>query len=133
MKIKEEKKRKEMSRNMTDSDQKAMDPGSTRRKSISMGIRAELKKSMQNKEHSEIIRRQEQSYNGYEGDHYQEHHQCAQRREIYDFTGSLKDELSVSAIGTVDNETFLQTVFVDFHLSDVFIFQQMPFTCYFSL
>lgn len=117
-----EKKEKEMSGNLTDSDRKTMDLVSARRQSISAGMLTELDKALQDKKQSEITGQRQQYYSGHDGNHNQEHHQGAQHQQIYDFTGSLKDELSVAAIGMGNNETVHPALFVIFHLSSIFIF-----------
>uniref|UniRef100_A0A1I7W139 Uncharacterized protein n=1 Tax=Loa loa TaxID=7209 RepID=A0A1I7W139_LOALO len=101
----QQKKEKEIGINVMDSDRKAVNSIAAPRKSICAGILTKLNKPFQNEEPSGITREQHQCYNGHDEDHNQKHHQ-----QIYDFTGSLKDELSVPAFGTGTNETVLQAV-----------------------
>ncbi|VBB25686.1 unnamed protein product [Acanthocheilonema viteae] len=111
MKKNEKKKEKEMSGSVMDFDQKEMNEGtkSTRRKSISAVTVTEVDKTLPNEKPSEIIEQRKQNCSGHDRDRDQKH-QDLQHQEIYDFTGSLKDELSVAAIGTDGNETFHQAV-----------------------
>uniref|UniRef100_A0A1I8ES21 Ras family protein n=2 Tax=Wuchereria bancrofti TaxID=6293 RepID=A0A1I8ES21_WUCBA len=106
----QKKKTKEMSRNIMDSDQKAMGSTTASGKSISAGILMELDKAFQNKDLSGITEQQYQYYNRRCEDQKQQGHQRLQHQRINDFTGSLEDELSAAVIGTGDSETILQAV-----------------------
>ncbi|VIO86960.1 Uncharacterized protein BM_BM1670 [Brugia malayi] len=103
-------KTKEMSRNMMDSDQKAVDSTTAPGKSISTGILMGLDKAFQNKDLSGITEQQYQYYNRRCEEQKQQRHQHLQHRRINDFTGSLEDELSAAVIGIGDSETILQAI-----------------------
>uniref|UniRef100_A0A0R3RR86 Uncharacterized protein n=1 Tax=Elaeophora elaphi TaxID=1147741 RepID=A0A0R3RR86_9BILA len=124
-KSEEERGKEEINGNVRDSDRKATDSASTRRKSFSVGIVTGLNKALENNQSYGITQQQEQNYSERDADHDRksaDHHHGVERQEIYDFTGSLQDELSVAAIGTGDSETILQAVFVVFHSSNILIF-----------
>ncbi|VDN91210.1 unnamed protein product [Brugia pahangi] len=103
-------KTKEISRNMMDSDQKAVDSTTAPGKSISTGILMGLDKAFQNKDLSGITEQQYQYYNRRCEEQKQQRRQHLQHRRINDFTGSLEDELSAAVIGIGDSETILQAI-----------------------
>ncbi|VDM97843.1 unnamed protein product [Onchocerca ochengi] len=99
---------KEMNGNATNSERKAMDSTKVLRQSVSAGILTELDKASQSKELSEITGQQQQQYSAHNGNKYD---QDEKGQQIYDdFTGSLKDELLVAAIGTDSNGTVLHAI-----------------------